>query len=309
LGLIGDSASDNPSISGDGRYVAFESAASNLVESDTNAVRDIFVHDRTTAATRRVSVDSSGAEADGSSSTPSLSADGRYVVFESWATNLVADDTNSQPDIFLHDLQTGETTRVCEKGKAPKLTSDGAYVAVGEWSPRRGVSQQVALFERTTGAVTLVSQTTGGSLGTNQSRLPAVSASGMFVAFVSDAINLVPEDSNGDPDVFLRDVLAGTTLSLVLNANGATVTGGSGAPDISSDGRYVVFTTAAALVAEDTNDRNDVYLYDTTTGVKRRVGLDIGGKQLPSGSAGGMISGDGKFVTYTSGYTYINRLD
>ena len=111
-GAQGNGYSYHPSISADGRYVAFESDASNLVSGDTNGARDVFVHDRQGGGTTRVSVASDGAQGNGGSAHPSISADGRYVAFQSDASNLVSGDTNGWSDIFVYDRQTGQTTRV-----------------------------------------------------------------------------------------------------------------------------------------------------------------------------------------------------
>src|SRR5215216_1236671 len=117
-GVEGDQDSELPAISADGRYVAFVSFAENLVPGDTNQSADVFVRDRVLGTTERVSVSSSGREADGNNGLlnlmggPSISADGRFVAFSSDATNLVSGDRNNNPDVFVHDRVTGETTRV-----------------------------------------------------------------------------------------------------------------------------------------------------------------------------------------------------
>ena len=137
-GTQSNNSSYNPSISANGRYVAFESEATNLVRGDTNNFRDIFVHDRQTGQTTRVSVASDGTQANGHSYDPSISADGRYVAFASLANNLVSGDTNDQQDIFVHDRQTGQTTRVSVASDGtqasghsfnPSISADGRYVA------------------------------------------------------------------------------------------------------------------------------------------------------------------------------------
>ena len=158
-------ASSNPSISSDGRFVAFESVATNLLGTgvDTNGLADIFVHDTTTGATTRVSVASSGAQATGGpSSNPSISSNGRFVVFQSAATNLVTGDTAGFQDIFVHDRQTGQTTRV-------SVSSSGAEA------------------------------TAGNSLN------PSIAPEGRFVAFESLATNLVTGDTNASSDTFVHD--------------------------------------------------------------------------------------------------------
>ena len=118
------------SISADGRFVAFRSAATNLVAGDTNSNSDIFVHDRQTGATTRVSVDSAGGQVNGWSGWPSISADGRFVAYTSDASNLVIGDSNSKSDIFVHDRQTGATTRV-------SVDSEGGQADESSFFPRR----------------------------------------------------------------------------------------------------------------------------------------------------------------------------
>jgi Tol biopolymer transport system component len=173
LGGIGviDLGSLDPSISADGRYVAFSSGDINLVPDDSNGVRDIFVHDLLTGETTRVSVDSNGNQANGTSSNPSISADGRYVTFTSDASNLVNDDTQGATDVFVHDRVTGITSRV-------SVNSQGE-------------------------------QALGGYGGTF-SGLPTISGDGRFVAFLSNAANLandgfVTPQINAGSQIFLRD--------------------------------------------------------------------------------------------------------
>src|SRR5438132_6140403 len=162
----GNDASLGSALSADGRFVAFDSAATDLVAGDTNLVSDVFVHDRQTGTTERVSVASDGAQGNGSSGllsfafSPALSADGRFVAFVSFATNLVAGDTNGATDVFVHDRQTGTTERV-------SVASDG---------------------------------TQGNAASTGA----ALSADGRFVAFHSTATNLVADDTNGKTDVFVH---------------------------------------------------------------------------------------------------------
>jgi len=163
-------------ISADGRFVAFLSSATNLVPNDTNGSSDVFVRDRLTGLTARVSVASDGAEAAGASQMPSMSADGRYVVFSSDAANLVPDDNNGCNDVFLHDRLTEGTSRV-------SISSDGteANGATEAW----------------------------GSM-------PSISADGRYVAFCSEASNLVPDDTNDTQDVFVHDRLTGETELLPI---------------------------------------------------------------------------------------------
>ena len=213
----------HPSISSDGHYVAFVSTASNLVQGDTNAHSDVFVRDRILGMIDLISVDSSGAQANGDNFVPSISADGRCVAFESDASNLVAGETNFLPDIFLHDRQIGTTERI-------SVDSSGVQ-----------------------------------GLGFNVS--PRISSDGRYVAFTSDASNLVPGDTNGDYDIFVRDRQLGTTERMSVDSSGMQANDFSGTPWISADGRFVTFYSLATnLVAGDTNAESDIFVRDRLGG-------------------------------------------
>ncbi len=276
----GDDHSYDPSISADGRYVAFSSAATNLVTGDTNGNVDTFVHEIGEACqTTRVSVDSTGAQATGGGSgDPSISADGRYVAFESFATDLVTGDSNAQPDIFVHDRQTGQTTRVSVDsagGQAtgggsynPAISADGRYVAFQSGATNLVIGDSnaqtdVFVRDRQTGQTTRVSvDSTGGQATGGGSYNSAISADGRYVAFESDATNLVDGDSNAQRDIFVHDRQTGQTTRLNLGPADAQATGGdSRYPSISADGRYVAFSsTATDLVTGDTNALGDVFV-------------------------------------------------
>ena len=139
-GVQGIAGSNQPAISANGRYVAFVSFASNLVTGDTNATSDIFVYDRQTGATERVSVGAGGTQSNGASNQPDISADGRYVAFESDASNLIGADTNGETDIFVHDRNSGFTIRASlangvtgaegnGSSNEPRISDDGQLVA------------------------------------------------------------------------------------------------------------------------------------------------------------------------------------
>jgi len=212
-----DDWSDTPSISADGRFVAFESDAANLVAGDTNGAPDIFIRDRVAGTTRRVSIGSRGAQADGGSWYPSISAGGRFVAFASYATNLVAGDTNEATDIFIRDRVARETERVS--------------IGIAD------------------------AQADGNSW------YPSISAGGRFVAFESVAANLVAGDTNGAADIFIRDRAKRETERVSIGIADAQADGGSGSPSISAGGRHVAFASwATNLVAGDTNGHFDVFL-------------------------------------------------
>jgi Tol biopolymer transport system component len=218
-----------PAISGDGRFVAFSSPASNLVADDTNAAWDVFVHDRHTGTTERVSVTSGGAQVKWHSVYPSLSADGRFVAFDSdggshrpdVGPNLVPGDTNGTWDVFVHDRQTATIERV-------SVSSTGAQ-------------------------------------GNSVSMLPAISGDGRYVAYVSSATNLVAGDTNGAADVFVRDRHSRRTERVSVGLAGAEGHAASWYPTISADGRFVAFDSDATnLVAGDTNGVGHVFARDRT---------------------------------------------
>ena len=244
-----------PAISGDGRFVAFVSNATNLVAGDSNNVADIFVHDRQTGVTTRVSINSSGGEANAASSDPAISADGRYVAFVSAANNLVAGDTNGVGDIFVYDRQTRATTRVsvssaANQGNAdsvtPSLSADGRYVAFASQASNlvtgdTNRTSDVFVRDRQTGATTRVSVGSSGTQGNNSSREPSFSADGRFVAFTSQAGNLVTGDTNGIADVFVYDRQTANTTRVSVDSEGNQWNSDSDSPSISGDGRFVAF--------------------------------------------------------------------
>ncbi len=317
-GAIGGN-SNQPAVSADGRYVAFSSAATNLVAGDTNGLIDIFVRDTVAGTTIRASVDSGGAEAVGGNSVlAAISGDGRYVAFESPATNLVAGDTNGVGDVFVHDTVAGTTTRVSvDSGglqgnaisRSPAINGDGRYVAFRSDATNLvagDTNGQMDIFVRDTvaGTTTRVSVNSGGVEATGGlSQGPAISADGRYVAFYSLAINLVGSDTNAVEDIFVRDTVGGTTTRASVDSGGAQAIGGnSQSPAISSDGRYVSFESSATnLVAGDTNAVSDVFVRDTVAGTTTRVSVDNAGAQAPTGSSSSSsISGDGRYVAFHS---------
>jgi Tol biopolymer transport system component len=196
-GLTGD-----PAISADGRFVAFWSGSTNLVPGDTNRQADVFVRDRATATTTRVSVSSSDAEANGSSRLAAISADGRFVGFDSFASNLVPSDTNQVNDVFLRDRATGTTTRLSvdrDGGQQPAISADGRFVAFVAVVPRPWTP--LFLYDRGTGKTAIVSPE---GLGT-----PSLDRDGHFVAFGTGWPH-DPGDRNEKGDIYVRD----TTVAL-----------------------------------------------------------------------------------------------
>jgi Tol biopolymer transport system component len=278
-GAQGDSESLEPSISADGRYVAFRSRATNFVVSDTNAVTDIFVHDRQSGTTERVSVATNGTQGDADSFQPTISAGGRYVAFESLATTLVAGDTNGYRDIFVRDRQSGTTARVSVAiggaqadwdSFSPAISADGRYVAFDSRASNLVAADTNGFFDVFVrdlqgGTTELVSVSTGGTQGNSDSGAyygVSISADARSVAFDSLASNLVAGDTNGWHDVFLRDRQSGTTERVSVSTGGTQADGHSYLPSVSANGRCVAFESFASnLVAVDSAYR-DVFLRD-----------------------------------------------
>ncbi|HEV7806932.1 MAG TPA: hypothetical protein VGO80_14005 [Solirubrobacteraceae bacterium] len=303
--------SDQPAISGDGRYVAFTSAASNLVSADTNGEPDVFVRDRVAGKTVRVSVGAGGAQAHRGSGLPAISADGRAVAFVSAAPNLVRADTNHALDVFVRDLTKHVIERVSVSSAGaqsrdgilprlahrPSLSGDGMIVAFASRSADlvsgdRNHAADVFVHDRATDRTSLVSvDSTGAQRRLAASRAPSLSADGRYVAFDSDAA-FDAGDANRTDDVYVRDREGQTTTW----ASPGTGRRGSDAASLSGDGRYVLFESESRLLADDTDGFADVYRYDRTTATTSLASIDswyaragTGDALRPSSSASGFV--------------------
>lgn len=314
-GTVGNASSIVASITPDGRYVAFFSQATNLVGGDTNGVGDVFVRDRVASMTYRVSVSTAGTEANGASRYPQISPDGRYVAFQSEASNLVAGDANGKWDIFVRDRTSGTTERVSVAtggGEAAKssaratISDDGNLVAFHSWADDlvAGDTNSVAdvfVRNRSAGTTERLSVATAGTQSDGESVFPRISGNGAAVAFHSLGTNLVASDTNGARDVFVRTIGGATTFRVSVDGSGAQGGGASGYADISVDARYVVFHSVATnLVAGDLNGAQDIFVRDRVASTTRRVSLSNAGAQANGTSGMSSISADGSFVAYQS---------
>jgi Tol biopolymer transport system component len=247
-----------PSISADGSRVAFSSYADNLVPDDDNGETDVFVHDLTNGETTRVSVASNGSEGDGSSESPSISGDGRFIAFSSRSTNLTDDATNPfyTYGIYVHDLQTGitelvsinsEGSRADLGGESPAVSGDGRFVTFASYSDDLVLNDtnetvDVFLHDRETRETTLVSINSGGIQGNARSEHPKISADGRFISFWSFASNLVPNDTNETSDIFVHDRLTRITTRINVYSDGSQSDGGaSDETALSATGRIIAF--------------------------------------------------------------------
>ncbi|MEG4816101.1 calcium-binding protein [Microcoleus sp. K5-D4] len=318
-----NNGSGDPSISGDGRFVAFASRAPNLVPGDSNASLDIFVRDLLTNTTTRVSVDAAGNPGNGESYVPSISGDGRFVVFASDAANLVPGDTNGSRDIFVRDTRSNTTTRLSvdsagNQGNGisnpplskPSISADGRFVAFVSTASNlvsgdTNIRDDIFVRDTLANTTTRVSVDSAGNQGNNNSISTSISADGRFVAFSSDATNLVPGDTNSSTDIFVRDLLTNTITRASVDSAGNQGNGLSGFPSISADGRFVAFSSIAAnLVPGDTNNNTDIFVRDLSTNTTTRVSVNSAGNQANNNSfAIASISDDGRFVAFNSAAT------
>ena len=351
---FGSSESRIPSISADGRYVAFSWGATNLVPNDTNDSHDVFVRDLEKGVTELISVAPDGSPGNNYSILTSMSSDGRFVAFYSAASNLVPDDTNNAVDIFVRDRQTGitELVSVATDGTLanhdslwPSISDDGRYVAFSSWAsnlvpnnnsfePYNYYQLQKFVRDRQTGVTELVSVATDGTPANNTtggySWGTSISADGRYVAFMTAAGNLVPNDNDNDFDIFVRDLQQGTTeLVSVISDDFSDDYWIPGTPSISADGRYIAFSAYdsrllapfpsysdyddesayddaidAYYVSYDNIDRK-TFIRDRQTGVTELVSVASdgtpGNKNSDSFGLGApSISADGRYVAFGS---------
>ena len=322
------SFSFNPSISADGRYVAFWSPAGNVVPGDANGVNDVFVRDMRTNTTIRASVDMNGGDPNGESFFPSISADGRYVAFASSASDLAPGDNGTTEDIYVRDLQMGTNTRatVDAAGEEPNagtrhawISGDGRHVVFASTASDLVVGdgnglEDVFVRDLDAGATTRASVDasggdSNGASGASSMFVPsAISADGRYVAFWSDASDLVPADGNRTGDIFLRDLQTDSTSRISVAGGGGDANGGSDftcgvdGQSISADGRYVAFCSYASnLTGADENRTADVFVRDRQLGSTTRISGAFDGDPTGGSGTSPSISADGRYVAFFSG--------
>ncbi len=304
-----------PEITANGRYVTFQSAASNLVTGYTNDAPDCFVFDRVTKLTRRVSVQSDGSQAIQGGLEPVISFDNRYVTFYSFSNDLVPGDANTSPDIFLHHIPTGVTTRVSDAlgggsanggSRYPVLSYLGRYVAFESIASNlvandtNGV-RDVFVHDRVTGVTTRVSTSATGAEGNGQSTDAFISPDGRYVAFESEASNLVVGDNNSRKDVFVKDLQTGGVFMASISSAGVQGNGISQNPSLSDGGLKIAFSSHANnLVSMDANGYEDLFVHDIVTGVTERINVSSSGVQGHVGAYEVILSPDGGFAVFFS---------
>ncbi|MEJ2078842.1 MAG: hypothetical protein P8Z74_12645 [Acidobacteriota bacterium] len=304
-----------PSLSDGGHWIAFDSLATNAVPDDTNGYRDVFVRDRETGTVTRVSVDSSGHDANGLSQRGKISADGRYVYFNSEASNLVPEDNNGVVDVFVHDRLTGETRRInvssegtesngwswlayiSSDGFCAVFHSDASNLVLGDTNGLR----DTFLHDRRSGETIRVSVVSADEQSNGASQWPSISADCRYVAFESNATNLVEGDTNGSVDTFVYDRATMTTTRVSVSSQGVEGDADSRYPYLSGDGRYVTFySDASNLVPDDTNGATDVFVHDRLTGETSRVSVSQNGSEGNGASSFPILLADGSGVVFQS---------
>jgi Tol biopolymer transport system component len=314
-GAQADDDSDWPALSASGRWVAFGSYATNLAAGDADMHHDVFLHDRKTGATTLVSAGLGGAGASGASFEPALSKSGRIVAFDSQASNLVEGDGNGDADVFVLDRKTGTLERVSvgaqgEEGDGLSVTA--SLSASGRWvafyseagnlvADDGNGARDVFVRDRKLGLIERASVALDGGDANGDSDWPSISANGRWVAFESDATNLVPDDDNLKFDIFVRDRKAGTTQRVSVSSTGAQAIGHSTLPALSANGRWVAFESAASnLVEGDLNGKQDVFVHDRLTGVTALASVSSAGAQANASCVLPAVSGSGRWIAWDS---------
>ena len=315
IGLKGNNNSEHSAISADGRYVAFESYANNLVADDTNAAKDIFVRDLLNDTIKLISVNSTGIQGNNDSTNPSISADGRYIAFESLANNFIDNDFGFYSNVFVHDTADGTTKLVSANtsgnpvfGVEPSISADGRYVAFESTSNNlvsgdNNSNGDIFVTDLVNGTTEIASLGISGNQGNSYSTNPSISADGRYVAFVTDADNLVPGDVNDTYDIFVRDLVNDTTEIVSVNTDGNTLnTEMSFSPVISDNGRYVAFWSYSDnLTANDNQYGNNIFVRDLVTNTTELVTADGYESVYSTQDETFDISADGRYVTFLSG--------
>lgn len=308
--------SHTPSISSNGRFIAFASLAGDLVEGDSNSLLDVYVYDRVAKQLVRASVPATGNESDGGSKDPYISADGRYVAFSSSATNLVAEGAHFNVDIYVRDLFLGVTRKVSVRPGGvntelnswnPAISADGRHVVFtsGDGGLVAGDiegPQDIFVRDLVTWAIERVSVSTTGVESNERNGVAAINADGSVVAWWSRANNLVEGDDNGQDDIFVRDRVADTTKRVNVSTAGTQASGGgSWRVSITDSGDFVVFMSDADnLVENDVNGYGDIFSHDRRTGITRRHSLTPVGAGGNHYSGNPSISSNGRYIVFES---------
>jgi len=318
VGESGDAPSelgDAPdSLTPDGRFCVLTSAAYNLVTGDSNGYRDVLLHDRVAGTLERVSLTSSGAEPTGDSQHPALSDDGRMVAFQSFAFNLAAGDSNGTWDVFVTDRVTRLTTLVSAAANGtigngpsvqPSISGDGTRIAFASTasnlvpSDTNGV-QDVFVRNLQTGTIRLVSRLPQGALGNANSRRPALSGNGQWLAFESLSTNLVVGSGQNGASILVANLATGALELVSVSDSGVPANNSSSIPCISRDGSRIAFLSRANNLAVVAQSSNNAYLRDRAAGNVMLVSASADGLPATAASIALSLSDNGNFVAHSS---------
>jgi subtilisin family serine protease/Tol biopolymer transport system component len=301
-------------ISGDGRFVVFVSDASNLTALDNNNASDVFLYDRNSGLLELISR-SASAIGNADSGSPAVSADGRYVIFASDASNLVAGDNTGWRDVFVRDRQLSMTTRVSVSSGGipanyisdlPNISGDGRYITFISGADNLVSEPYFPAFhlyqrDRINATTVRISKTSGNVPGDDDCGISAMSTDGRFVAFESYASNLLGGDTNNVQDIFLWDRVAGALARISHGNNGEQADQDCWVPFVTGNGRHVLFFSAASrLYAQDEDSFYNVFDYDRLTAKLSRLSHNHAGHTAMDSSFFPVASAEGRFVAFDS---------
>lgn len=312
-GNVGDLASNQNDVSGDGRYVVFASRSRTFDKTDMNVKFDIYLKDRQTNTLTRISLANDGTEGNGDSTMPAISNNGQIVVYQSTTSTFDSHDHNGLNDIYLYEVASKTTKRIStglnsdSNGASlnPRVSANGRYI-VFESSATNLINSDtnnvsdIFLYDRITDQVKRVSVSNNQIEANGSSSQPDISADGAVIAFQSTASNLVPSDRNNRSDIFVYERNTQQTKRVSIHSNGTEGSSHSFAPSLSTDGHLIAFESFAPNIV--TGDRNglDIYVHDQRTGLTERINLNNAGQQGNGAAKGAAISGDGRYVAYQS---------
>lgn len=317
-GVLANEESTKSLISRDGKWVLFTTFATNLVDDGGNNFWDVVLWEQATGDLTFAGKPFQGVSANNHVWGTSISGDGRWSCMESAATDLVPGDNNNRTDVFVFDRVSGMITLeslggtnaqgngnsfggcVSDDGLSLVFASDASDLIAGDTNGVR----DIFLRDRVFGTVTLVSVGLAGALGDGLSGWPTISGDCRYIAFASYATNLVPGDTTNNSNLFVRDMLTGTTAMVDVTSAGVMATYGSGSARISADGRCVAFLTQDnILVPGDTNNNWDLFVRDMVTGAITRENVDFAGNQISTPPYEPSLSADGRYVSFNSSAT------
>lgn len=310
-------ASSRTRVSDDGRYVVFNSGSFDLNPVDNDSLLDIYVKDMETGSLDLLTVNGSGIISNGASAFPDISNDGRYVVFRTEATNLVAEDTNTISDLLLVDRETNSIQLISTSSENvqgndwsdfARISGDGRYVSFMSNASNLVANDNNATYDifrkdLLTGETIRVSTAEDGTETNGSSSTSTISSNGRYILFESEASNLVANDTNGVADVFVKDMVDNVIMRVSTDTSGVegntTSTNPNSRPGISADGRFVTFySTASNLVINDTNGTADIFVKDITNGEIARISVSNTGEEADGYCYDTDISGNGRYILF-----------